>query len=157
MVAFELQVASRLHGRLATFVDEHMLGTAEVEMIFLLDEARPLKLRPDVAFVARERRPIDEPAPRRGAWNVVPDLAVEVLSPSNSALEITDKVEDDFRAGVRLVWLFYPIRELVHVYESASRSSILRADDIPDGGDVLPGFRLPLSAIDRPTAQAQPG
>ncbi len=153
MGAFELQIASRLHGSLWAFVDEHGLGTSEVEMIFLIDEARCLKLRPDVAFVSRERWPIDEPAPEREAWNVIPDLAVEVVSPSNSAADMAEKVNDYFRAGVRLVWLFYPRLQIVYVYESASRMTILHVGDVLDGGDVVPGFRLPLSAIYRPRAK----
>ena len=156
MGALEFRIASCLHGHLWTFVNAHGLGATDVEMLFLIDEAMGLRRRPDVAFVSRERWPIDEPLPSREAWNVVPDLAVEVISQSNSASDMADKVNDYFRAGVRLVWLFYPRLNIVYVYESASKVTILEAGDELDGGDVVPGFRLPLSAIFRTKTQAQP-
>ena len=144
MGAFEIEVASVLFVALATYVRDAGLGKAQTEMLFLLDAARNLKRRPDVSFVSRERWPIGKPAPRTEAWDVVPDLAVEVVSPSNSAVEMVEKVDDYFRAGVRLIWLVYPSQGVVQIYESPASSRVLRIEDVLEAGDVIPGFRLPL-------------
>ena len=78
-----------------------------------------------------------------------PDLAVEVVSKSNSATDVKDKIEEYFRAGVRLVWLVYPTQKLIDVYESPTTVRVLRREDELTGGDVLPGFRLPLTELFR--------
>jgi len=98
---------------------------------------------PDVAFASWDqlpgrRRPTD-PIPQ-----LAPDLAVEVLSQSNTPDEMTRKRRDYFTAGVRLVWLADPVARTVDVYTSETQFSRLTAADVLDGGDVLPGFRLPL-------------
>ncbi len=141
---------------LVTFVRQHGLGVAEIELLFLIDRERGLKRRPDIAFISRERWPIDRRAPRQEAWDVVPDLMIEVVSPSNSASEVVEKIEDYFRAGARLVWLVYPIQAVVHVFETSDTARVLRRGDTLDGGDVLPGFRLPLATLfeDEPEAAA---
>ena len=84
-------------------------------MCFVLNASRDLKRRPDVAFVFYERWPsaIVERAP---AWNVVPDLAVEIVNPTNLAGEIDHKITDYFYAEARLVWGFYPDSVRVYVY-----------------------------------------
>lgn len=81
--------------------------------------------------------------PSRSAWNVVPDLAIEVVSPSNTSIEVLEKLEEYAAAGVRLV---YPVQELIHIW-SADRGSILRRGDTLDGGEILPGFRLALADL----------
>jgi len=78
---------------------------------------------------------------------VVPDLAVEVVSENNSANQIQAKIQDYFRCGVRLVWVVYPMQEHVHVYNSPTQIAVAQRTDRLDGGDVLPGFSLPLEAL----------
>jgi Uma2 family endonuclease len=101
---------------------------------------------PDVAFVSwdrlPERRVPDEPIP-----NVVPDLAVEVLSASNTAKEMARKRGEYFRAGVRLVWEIDPRARTARVYTSESSFTDLAVNDTLDGGTVLPGFTLPLAQL----------
>ncbi len=98
---------------------------------------------PDLAFVSWDRLPgrrlPDEPVP-----NVVPDLAVEVLSASNTLGEMTRKRSEYFKAGVRLVWEIDPRARTVRVYTSETAFTDLTAADTLDGGAVLPGFTLPL-------------
>lgn len=98
---------------------------------------------PDVAFTSWDRLPgrrvPDEPIP-----NVAPDLAVEVLSVSNTPGEMVRKRHDYFTAGVRLVWLADPALRIVDIYTSETEFTRLTGADILDGGAVLPGFRLPL-------------
>ena len=98
---------------------------------------------PDLAFVSWNRLPgrrlPDEPVP-----NVVPDLAAEVLSASNTLGEMARKRSEYFKAGVRLVWEIDPRARTVRVYTSETIYTDLSATDTLDGGTVLPGFTLPL-------------
>lgn len=131
-------------------------GRAVAEMLFVLDSARNLKRRPDVALVSYDRWPRRRPIPDGEAWNVVPDLAVEVISPSNSADEVVKKVGEYVRAGVRLVWVVYPVERLVYVYRSAVDVHILQVGDDLDGGDVLPGFHRPVQDLFEEPGEAEP-
>ena len=101
---------------------------------------------PDVGFVSWDRLPgrrvPDEPIP-----NVVPDLAVEVLSPSNTAKEMARKRGEYFQAGVRLVWEIDPRTRTARVYTSETEFTDLTGADVLDGGAVLPGFTLPLAQL----------
>jgi Uma2 family endonuclease len=101
--------------------------------------------RPDIAFVSLERVPINQlPSTRDNAWSVVPDLAVEVISPSDLSEDQLEKVLEYFAAGVRLVWVVYPTLGNLHVYSSPKAVQILDPVDTLDGGTVLPGFSMPL-------------
>lgn len=100
---------------------------------------------PDVAFISWERYPKGKR--RRGEVPaVVPDLAVEILSKGNTRKEMARKLTEYFRAGVRLVWYVDPKTRTAKVYTSPSQFVVLGEDDSLDGGDVLPGFRLPIGA-----------
>jgi Uma2 family endonuclease len=76
-------LASRLHGRLYPYVEDKGLGTSVTAMLFVLDAEHDLRRRPDVAFVSAARWPLDRALPGTGDWDVVPDLAVEVISPND--------------------------------------------------------------------------
>jgi Uma2 family endonuclease len=98
---------------------------------------------PDTAFISWARYP--KRKRRRGEIpQVVPDLVVEVLSEGNTPKEMARKLDEYFRAGVRLVWYVNPKRRNVRVYTARNRSVLLREDDTLDGGDVLPGFALSI-------------
>ncbi len=77
----------------------------------------------------------------------MPDLAVEVLSISNTPKEIAQRIADFFRAGTRLFWVIDPKTATAEVYTSPTESRYLGKSGILDGGDVLPGFRLPLAKL----------
>lgn len=80
-------------------------------------------------------------------WSVVPALAVEVLSPSNTAAEIDRKIAELFELGTRLVWVIDPPTESAAVYTRGKKPKRVGPGDVLDGGKVLPGFRLPLSDL----------
>jgi Uma2 family endonuclease len=107
----------------------------------------PAQIRiPDVAFISKERyagRPITPTA----FWELGCDLAVEVISPSNTRREMERKLGDYFTAGVKLVWLVYPKSREVAAYTSPQNSVILRGDDVLDGGAVLPGFSIAVAQL----------
>ncbi len=154
MGAYEFELASVLQDVLSPFARSHRLGRVVTEMIFDLRPAANRQRRPDVAFVSAAKWPLSRRAPRGGAWAIVPDLAVEIVSPSNPATHVIGKVHEYFTAGVSLVWIVYPDQEQVYAYESPTRVRVFgRGDDI-DGGVILPGFRLPI--IDLFDAPADP-
>jgi Uma2 family endonuclease len=146
MGAFETVLASWLCYRLNSFAVDKKLGLAVSEVLFVLNAQRNLRRRPDVAFVSYARWPTPVMA-RASAWNVVPDLAVEMVSPSNLAEEIDSKITDYFQSGVRLVWVFYPDSGRVYVYQSPTQVSILERTDTLDGGEVFHGFQLHMAQL----------
>jgi Uma2 family endonuclease len=111
-------------------------------MIFDLRPRVNRERRPDVAFVCYERWARDRRLPRTRSWAVIPDLAVEVVSPTNTVDEVADKLEEYFTVGVRQVWVVYPVHAKIYVYTSTSSVRILTPADELHGGDILPGFRL---------------
>ena len=75
---------------------------------------------------------------------MAPDLVVEVLSKGNTPREMNRKLDEYFRAGVRLVWYVDPKRRQVRVFTDREHSVVLGEDDQLEGGDVLPGFTLSI-------------
>jgi Uma2 family endonuclease len=148
-------LASRLIRHLSNFGIAQNVGEAHGETLFKLPLPVDRNRKPDVAFVPYSRWPRNLPMPPANAWEVLPELCVEVVSPNDLADEIMDKVREYFQAGVRLVWVFYPRHDLVQVYESLTSVRGLGRNDTLDGGIVLPGFSLPLSEL-FPTPAAPP-
>ena len=100
---------------------------------------------PDLCFIRSERIPPEgEP---RGFWEIAPDLVVEVISPNDTPAEIQLKVREWIEAGVRLVWIVYPDTWTISVVRSLLDRVELTADDILDGGDVLPGFSCRVAEL----------
>lgn len=140
------EVVVRVTVPLARFVTEHDLGV-------VLGAATGFKLfhdpdtvrAPDVAFVCQDRRP---PVKERKKFaSLAPDLAVEVVSPSDTPAEVEAKVDDYLQAGVRLIWVLDPDSRTVTEYHASGPTRTLTADQTLDGGDVLPGFTCPVAAL----------
>ena len=136
------------HGRVATrmaaLLDAHVrrsrLGVVfSNDSGFILSRSPDTVRGPDVAFVSRERFAGSENLV--GAFPGPPDLAVEVLSPSNTPSAIHAKVGDYLAAGARCVWVIDPEAEAVVVYRSLLLPRTLTETDLLDGEDVVPGFR----------------
>jgi Uma2 family endonuclease len=145
--ARESEIATILGAFLYQFARAHRLGRAIVELMFRLDPEKDLKRRPDVAFVSSARWPYHHRIPKVSVWDMVPDLAVEVISESNSAYEVQKKLHDYFDAGVPLVWVVYPDQAEVYVYSSPKQVEIIGLGQELDGGDLIPGFRLPVAVL----------
>ena len=145
----EIEIASLLHGFLFAFLRQSKLGRVLTEMIFRIDMAKDLQRRPDVAFVSHSKWPANRRAPKVSVWDLVPDLAIEVVSPSNSAADVQRKIQEYFDAGVSMVWVIYPQQKSIYIYTSPTKIQVLQLGDELDGGDLLPGFKLPLSRIVR--------
>jgi Uma2 family endonuclease len=137
------RIGIRIGWRLAEFVDERELGEVYgLETGFVLARNPDTVRCPDVAFVAAERiLPEDDDGFVEGA----PDLAVEIISPSNTVREMLDKVVAYMDAGARQVWLVEPNRKIVTIYAADGTARLLREGDTIDGADVLPGFSLPVA------------
>ena len=141
----ESYLALELGRVLANFVIEHDLGfcTGADDLI----ELSPNLVRgPDLAFTSWTKRPqktIDGDAITR----VIPDLAVEILSPSNTRGEIERKLKEYFLAGVQLVWVVDYLKQSADVYTAPDRKTTLDEAGTLDGGDVLPGLRIPLAKL----------
>jgi Uma2 family endonuclease len=102
---------------------------------------------PDVAFFSWDRMP-GRRRPREPIPTLAPDLAVEILSRSNTPAEMLRKREDYFTAGVRLVWEVDPDERTVHVYTAPDPAdAVLTEADTLDGGAVLIGFQVPLATL----------
>jgi Uma2 family endonuclease len=101
---------------------------------------------PDVSFVSWERIPGGE-FPDDPVARLIPDLAVEVLSKSNTKKEMERKLQEYFQAGVRLAWLIQPRTQTAEVFTSPTNKRKVNRDQALDGGDMLPGFRLPLKEL----------
>jgi Uma2 family endonuclease len=130
---------------LRQFVHARRLGVVMVESGFVLHEDPPTVRCPDVSFVAADRLPPGGlPA---GYLRHAPDLAVEIISPSNTAADVLEKVTEYLESGARQVWVVDPRKRQVVVHRALDDSRILSERDEMDGGDVLPGFRLPIAEI----------
>jgi Uma2 family endonuclease len=116
-------------------------------MIFDLHPSVDRERRPDVAFVSFDRWARDRRIPQARSWAVIPDLAVEIVSRTNTADEIAEKLEEYFKVGVRQVWVVYPRQSKVYAYTSTTKVNVLSPGDELDGRDVLPGFRLSITEL----------
>ena len=104
--------------------------------------ARTVRI-PDVAYVSWDAFP-EGRVPAQPIPQSAPDLAVEVLSKSNTPREMTRKLEEYFRAGTRLVWIIDPGTRSVAVHTAADDVVVLDETKSLTGGNVLPGFDLPV-------------
>ena len=147
MGAHEIWLATELVIHLGTFLRQHQLGRAVQEMLFDFTAMVQRKRRPDAAFVSYERWPRQRRVPHAEAWEVVPNLAVEVISPSDKGDDILDKVAEYFRIGVECVWVIFTSQAQVYIYTSPTMVRILTRADELYGEPVLPHFRLPLAAL----------
>jgi Uma2 family endonuclease len=124
---------------LKAFVDSLKLGTVVSEQAFQLFE-RTVRV-PDVAFV-RAGRSLASDRPIEGA----PDLAVEVVSPSNTPREIDQRISDYFAAGCQRVWVVYPEDHEVYIHGLAGVTR-RRGDDLLEDAELLPGFSVKVSEL----------
>jgi Uma2 family endonuclease len=144
MGQFQILIAGLLDQILGGFVRANRLGRVAPEFLFRIDSKGKNKRSPDVAFISYARLPRDLKVDERDGFDVAPELAIEVISPSNKASQVTRKIREYFEAGVLRVWVVYPADRLVYVYESPKKVTILGEGDELEGGDILPGFKLSL-------------
>jgi Uma2 family endonuclease len=145
MGAKEALLAVALGHFLLRFLENHDLGVvlgADGQLRLWPGRVRG----PDISFISWDRIPAlefpDDPIP-----DLAPDLAVEILSRGNTKKEMRLKRIDYFRAGVRQVWEIQPKTQTAEIYTSPTKCRRIGPDGALDGGDILPGFTLPLSEL----------
>jgi len=149
----ERAVPTYRHGRVGVtttvvvggFVHQHKLGDLIQDGGFVFQRDPDTVFLPDLSFVRADRVP--SPDQQQGYPDLVPDLVVEVLSPSNTPSETAEKVRIYLDTGVRLVWLLDPLQRSVTVHTPDGGARTLDSDDILDGGDVLPGFSVRVGEL----------
>jgi Uma2 family endonuclease len=140
------RIASRFHGRLEPYIREHGLGEAYIaEYGFRVETTPDTVLVPDVAFVsaAREEAAGDD----EGFFPGAPDLALEIISPSDRYSEVAAKVQKYLTAGARMVVVVDPPKRTMIVHQSHADIVILKDTDVFEGGDVVPGWRLQVREL----------
>lgn len=138
------RIVARLIGRLVAFVERERLGDVlGSNVLYVLPSGN--KRGPDVSFVAADR--LGPGAVGVAFPQLVPDFAVEVLSPGDSPRQVLDKVGEYLQAGVRLVWIIDPERRHAAIYRSMTSVREIGGDGNLDGEDLLPGFRCSLAEI----------
>jgi Uma2 family endonuclease len=146
--------AGYLHGRVAInlttpldrHVRDHNLGViCAAETGFKLASNPDTVRAPDVAFIRRER--VQEVGDVEGYWPGAPDLAVEVISPSDTYVDVQEKVFDWLEAGTRMVILVMPRKRTIAVYRSLTDMMMLTEHDTLDGADVVPGWKIPVREL----------
>lgn len=140
------RIAMKLGARLDRYATAENLGIVlAAETGFRISRSPDTVRAPDISFVARERVPPG--GPPDGYWDLSPDLAVEVVSPNDTAAEVQSKVQMWMEDGTRLLWVVYPgIRSIV-AHKSLKDISTFTATDVLNGGDVVPGFQIPVAEV----------
>jgi Uma2 family endonuclease len=138
----ESNIAGWIQTAINNYLAEHPIGMTGGEQGMM--KLMPGLVRaPDVSFVSWTQIP-DRGVRRRPIPAVYPDLAVEILSKGNTRREMARKRKEYFLAGTRLVWQVNPRRRTVDVYTAPDAFTTRTESDTLDGGDVLPGFALPV-------------
>jgi Uma2 family endonuclease len=142
----EAIIATNLTIRLGAFVERADLGALSgADSTLRMASSGRVRL-PDVAFISKERLP-----KKRGRVpTLAPDLAVEVLSQTNTAAEMAQKLREYFPSGTRLAWFIDPATRSVSVYHSpGDPTRVLTESDTLDGEQVVPGFTMPVADLFR--------
>lgn len=148
MSYFATLTATILTVEIGVFLKTSHLGHLATETLFHLALPVNRNRRPDLAFVSYQRWAKDRKKDHTEiAWDVTPNLGIEVVSPNDDASELLDKIAEYFEAGMEQVWVVYPHQSVVYIYQSLKDVHGLTRSDVLDGGTVLPGFRLPLSEL----------
>ena len=141
----ESELAIIIARLLGNFVSANHLGKVFGPDGMIRLEPEQIRI-PDVAFISKQRFAGRYVAPS-AFWEMGCDLAIEVISPSNTRREMERKLSDYFTAGVKAVWLVYLTPREVVVYSSPDSSTTLRGGDALDGGTLLPGFSVPIAQL----------
>ena len=137
-------ITFELSWRLSQYVRTHRLGKVyAAETGFLLARNPDSVRAADVSFIRRERL-----TPRqRGYRELAPDLVAEIVSPSDNAREVKEKVQDWLAAGAQLVLVIHPVHRTLTAYRPNVAPQILGEDDTLEGDPAVPGWRLPVRAL----------
>ena len=139
------RLVGHLAGHLGNYVESEDLGIAVAVTGYLLASDPDTVRAPDASFISRER--LDEIGETDGYWPGAPDLVVEVISPNDRYTEVEAKVAEWLAAGARMVIVVNPRRRSVRVHRSPTDVDDLVEGDSIEGGDVVPGWSMPVSGL----------
>lgn len=140
------RIVMRLSSPLAQFVWDNELGEVYgAETGFKLTSNPDTVLAPDIAFITKRR--VEEVGDTKGFWCGPPELAVAVMSPDDSDVEVKAKVTQWLEFGAKEVWVVNPTSRTVTTYRSELERMTLSEQDELQGGNILPGFRIALSKL----------
>jgi len=139
---YSSQIAARIGRYVDTFADEHDLGHVTGEAGgYQVGEDR---YAPDVAFISKAKQ---DSLPYYTGYNPnPPDLAVEIVSPTDNQQHLRLKLSNYAAVGT-VVWVVYPPEKQVEIYIPGKAATVLEVDDTLTGGEVLPGFSMPVAKI----------
>ncbi len=133
------EISSNIVILLGNHVHQHQLGRVyTAETTFQIGESGR---KPDVAYVSQERLPEN----RHQASPIPPDLAIEVISPSDRVYDVQEKALEYLDAGTKMVWVIEPIAKTVTVYRSPTDIKIFTENDILTGEEVVEGFQCAVA------------
>ena len=133
------EIGSNVHFLLSSHVRKNKLGRLYIiETSFQLGDR---VVKPDIAFVSAERLSED----KFKGFPDAPDLAIEIVSPTDKHYDVTEKALAYLKAGTRLVWVIEPLMKTVMVYRSETDISVLNYEDTLSGEDVVEGFSCPVA------------
>ena len=112
---------------------------------FILERDPDTVRAPDVAYVRHDRIPAGRPP--KAYWPGAPNLAVEGVSPDDSAREVEEKAGDWLRGGTSEVWVIDPASQTVAIHGRSDEVEVLNSEETLDGGTLLPGFRCPVRGL----------
>jgi Uma2 family endonuclease len=143
----ESLIALAIASALRAFVQSRKLGIVVGPDAALRMSVGNIRL-PDVSFISANDLPGGK-RPKDKVPRLPPTLAVEVISEGNTPAEMRQKKREYFASGSKLVWLIYPKTKSIKVFDGPTEkpAQILTGDDVLDGGNVLPGFSMPLSEV----------
>ena len=133
------KVAALTAHLLMNFVLPRRMGTVVgTDAGVVLQNGPDIVREPDIAYFSVEKLPLNEEP--TGYFHVVPDLVVEIASPSSTSAEVNDKCRMWLNYGVPLVWEFNPASRTINIHQTGLPIATLNEDDVLDGGDIIPGF-----------------
>ena len=140
------QIAMTFGAALVAYTRPRRLGRVIGSDSGILLQRSPDTVRePDIAYISAEKLPLG--ARVQGYLEIIPELVVEIVSPSDTQREVNDKTLMWLAHGVSMALEVYPAERAIMVHRPGSPAVTLAGDDVLDGGDVLPGFSLPLREI----------
>lgn len=143
----QLGLANEIADLLKQIPQVRATGKVYPEMIFDLRPGTFRSRRPDVAFVSFDRWSADRPLDEVYAWAVIPDLAIEIVSPTNTSVEIKEKTHESLAAGARQVWVDYPETCEVECHDSPTSVRIVETGGVLDVSALWPGVVIEVERL----------
>ena len=142
---YHAEIGSIVDGSLGPHVRGARIGKVYTEYGYILSFGPDTVRAPDLSFISRER--LEAIGETRGYWPGAPDLAIEIISPSDRYTDVADKVQEWLDAGARMVVVINPRNRTVEIHRSNGDVEILAEGDTLDGAEVVPGWRIAVAEI----------